>query len=1093
MKFQFTILFLLFSIFIVNAQLAPFVLSATSTNEICTNNGTISASVQNTTSGSTISYQVFRLPNLTTPISTNANTTGLSAGDYRVVATQTLVTPTGPQSNTEERTVTILNQIVNLSVNIIKSTSPSCGTSGTIIVETVTGNPVSYEIISGPILVSSQASNTFNNLPAGKYQFLITDNCGNFIKPEFTLILIDPVLTIAVATFPAVLTSCTNIQVSNVVTVASGATIAYPLLVVFTINPATGPSQVINETISTGNATTFNYIQNIPITSDSPFTYDISITDACGTTFSRNGNNVNPNPKLAITQQPGLCGFKFLLVDVRNYLPPYTLTVLQSPAGFVVNNFNSAHPGPFSTTPQFYGSISNPAPFGIYEFEVTDACGRKDRFSYDLIKEPIVPTAIGTNNGCGSVFGSMNISLPQNRKIVFAEITLAPAAYTPVPNNVSSFIDPVSGVLLIPNLPIGFYNFTIKDDCGDTFFLVNREVPAFVKQGLLVQERPNCVFGSASIRVQSGNGNLKSISITAAPSNYNQTLPYNVSNNINNGILYLTDLPAGTYTFSAIDICDYDLTITQQITGYNRTAPGFDVQRNCGTFDIRMFETSNGTNNGGFWLQRFNAATNSWQHPTTGAAYTEGSVPTSITGQSLANNATSFNFTATGIFRILKTFETFNFGIASNTTKTCIDELGQFEYDGSLKIVGAYTLDCAGGTGNSSMVIDVLGVPPYNFQIIEKDGAPFSVNNGSNNTFTGLAQGTYRVQVTDKCIGKTATFTLSNLTGLARAFSTTNFLDCRTDLSNTSTFDLTTKKADILGPQSANMYNVTFHLSQIDAQNGTNVVANPNFFANTTNPQNIFARVTHKTLTGCYATTNFRLFVGRKPLLATQPTYIVCDDRSLTLTVEAGYDRYLWSTGATTNAISVSAAGDYTVTATNVYAASDTCSNSLTIKTTLSGRAKTIEIKTQDWTDNTNSIEVIATGNGTYEYSLDDIVYQQSNVFLNLRPGLYTVYVKDKDECGKVPKTVALLNYPNFFTPNGDSYNDFWKIKFSSLEPKLYTYIFDRFGKLITGFDVSSIGWDGTMNGQPLPADDYWFVVNREDGRVYKGHFTLKR
>ena len=1089
------LLFFTFMTFVTNAQLLPFTLNVNSTNETCINNGTVSASVQNTTSGSTISYQVFKLPNISTPISTNPNTTGLSAGDYKIVATQTLITPQGPQTNFEEKTVTITNQIVDLSVNITKSNVSSCGTKGSIIITTSTGNPVSYEIIGGPVLMASQSSNQFNDLPAGKYQIRIVDSCGNSIKPEFTLVLIDPALSISGSSFPPILTSCSSIDVKNTVTVATGAEVAYPLTVVFTIHPPTGADQIINQTIPSGPVNSFDYIQNIAIASSASFTYDIKITDACGSVFQKLDNIVNPNPKIDISDLPGKCGLKFLNVSVKNYVPPFTLNFLQSPIGFSPIAYNASHPGPFSTTNVLYGDLANPTPFGTYEIEVTDACGRKDQYKYILKKDPVEPSAIGINNGCGSVLGSMFISLPQSRKIVFAEITAAPAAYAiPLPNNVSSLIEPIIGSLTINNLPIGLYNFTIKDDCGDTFFLVNKEVPAFVKQGLIVEQYPNCVFGSGSVKILSGNGILKSISVTSAPANYNQNLPFVVSNNIKNGILYLSDLPAGSYTLSGIDACDYLLTTTINIIGYDRTSPGFLIQRNCGTFDIALAETSNGVQAQAFWLQKFNSATNSWQHAVTGFAYVEGTSPNAATGLPLTNNSTIFNLTTIGTYRILKTFQSFDFGTSNNVTKTCIDDLGQFEYNGSLQILGAYTLDCEGGSGNSSMIVDVVGVPPYNFSIIERNGLPFFVNNGANNTFVGLTQGSYKVEVTDKCIGKTATFTLSALTGLAKAFATTNILDCRTDGNQTNTFDLTTKKSTILGNQNPNNYNLTFHLNQPDVQNGANQIANPNFFANTSNPQTIFARVVHKTLTGCFATTNFKIFIGKTPKLSPQPTYILCDDRKLTLTVEAGYDSYLWSNGLKTNAIEISSAGDYTVTATNIYAASQTCSNTLTIKTVLSGKAKTITINTQDWTDNTNSIEVTATGNGVYQYSLDDVTYQDTNVFSNLLAGFYTVFVKDnKNACGTRFENVALLNYPKFFTPNGDGFNEFWKIKFSSFEPKLYTYIYDRYGKLITGFDVNSFGWDGTFNGQPLPADDYWFVVNRQDGRVYKGHFALKR
>jgi len=36
-------------------------------------------------------------------------------------------------------------------------------------------------------------------------------------------------------------------------------------------------------------------------------------------------------------------------------------------------------------------------------------------------------------------------------------------------------------------------------------------------------------------------------------------------------------------------------------------------------------------------------------------------------------------------------------------------------------------------------------------------------------------------------------------------------------------------------------------------------------------------------------------------------------------------------------------------------------------------------------------------------------------------------------------------------------------------------------------------GWDGMLNGKPLPADDYWYNINLADGRIVKGHFALKR
>ena len=53
--------------------------------------------------------------------------------------------------------------------------------------------------------------------------------------------------------------------------------------------------------------------------------------------------------------------------------------------------------------------------------------------------------------------------------------------------------------------------------------------------------------------------------------------------------------------------------------------------------------------------------------------------------------------------------------------------------------------------------------------------------------------------------------------------------------------------------------------------------------------------------------------------------------------------------------------------------------------------------------------------------------------------------------------------------------------------------IYDRFGKLLKQIKPLSVGWDGTYNGYTVLSDDYWYVIELENGRTVKGHFTLKR
>lgn len=151
-------------------------------------------------------------------------------------------------------------------------------------------------------------------------------------------------------------------------------------------------------------------------------------------------------------------------------------------------------------------------------------------------------------------------------------------------------------------------------------------------------------------------------------------------------------------------------------------------------------------------------------------------------------------------------------------------------------------------------------------------------------------------------------------------------------------------------------------------------------------------------------------------------------------------------------------------------------------------------VKTTNFSANNNTAIIEYTGNSEYEFSIDGNYYQDSPEFLNLPAGNYTAYANDKNGCGVSNLfPFIILDYPKFFTPNGDGFNDFWTIKNLNLLPKATINIFDRYGKLLKQFNSSNLNWNGTLNGHLLPADDYWFNLIFEDGENIKGHFSLKR
>jgi gliding motility-associated-like protein len=93
------------------------------------------------------------------------------------------------------------------------------------------------------------------------------------------------------------------------------------------------------------------------------------------------------------------------------------------------------------------------------------------------------------------------------------------------------------------------------------------------------------------------------------------------------------------------------------------------------------------------------------------------------------------------------------------------------------------------------------------------------------------------------------------------------------------------------------------------------------------------------------------------------------------------------------------------------------------------------------------------------------------------------------------------VGFPKFFTPNGDGINDTWNIEGIGTLNDPTVFIFDRYGKLLKQLDETSPGWDGTFNGRPMPASDYWFRLEYSGGlandapsvNILKSHFTLKR
>jgi len=334
-------------------------------------------------------------------------------------------------------------------------------------------------------------------------------------------------------------------------------------------------------------------------------------------------------------------------------------------------------------------------------------------------------------------------------------------------------------------------------------------------------------------------------------------------------------------------------------------------------------------------------------------------------------------------------------------------------------------------------------------------------------------------------------------------------------------FDTSTLTDDLLGPnQTLADYDIIFTYFDED---GNTLTSTDNKLRNPFNISTLLGKVDvvieNKLNRSCPATAELYFVVNPLPEFTVDDDAIVCLNLPpIRIGVESASDVYTYTwehtnlngttsafapndpTSANNDHILIGEGGTYHVTATTTDGTN--CSRTLSIEVEESEIATVTldDITVEDLTSDNNNTITIDTSNlglGDYEFAIDDPFgpYQNDPFFEQVRPGIHTIYIRDKNDCGIAEIEVSVIGYKKFFTPNGDGIHDTWRILGirEDFQPNSRVYIFDRYGKLIKELDPITEGWDGTYLGRPMPQTDYWFRVFLEDGREFKGHFSLVR
>ncbi len=331
--------------------------------------------------------------------------------------------------------------------------------------------------------------------------------------------------------------------------------------------------------------------------------------------------------------------------------------------------------------------------------------------------------------------------------------------------------------------------------------------------------------------------------------------------------------------------------------------------------------------------------------------------------------------------------------------------------------------------------------------------------------------------------------------------NTSTFYTCDEDVNDSilsGTFDL-----EMIKTTNYPGYDVYFYASLNDASLEQNPISG-NF---TTEPSTLYVRLENNNT--CQGVEQLDLEIHPTPKVILEDEYILCTNRPpLEINAETGFSTYTWVSviNGQENVIDnnetlyVFSPGEYKLYIGNNFnsgGTTTTCTSSKSFTVLPSNNATIKNIDINDLSNN-NTVSVFVTGDGDYEYAIDNETgpYQDDHVFNHLSAGVHKVYIRDKNGCGISQKEISIIGYPKFFTPNGDGVNDTWQLVGVNelLQKQAVVMIYDRYGKLLLQLPSSPyVTWNGTFKGKQLPSSDYWFKIYVEDGRIYNGHFSLKR
>lgn len=209
---------------------------------------------------------------------------------------------------------------------------------------------------------------------------------------------------------------------------------------------------------------------------------------------------------------------------------------------------------------------------------------------------------------------------------------------------------------------------------------------------------------------------------------------------------------------------------------------------------------------------------------------------------------------------------------------------------------------------------------------------------------------------------------------------------------------------------------------------------------------------------------------------------------------------FLWSTGGSLPALTVTSTGTYWLLVSNAVC-SDTDSVTVTINSFPGADAGNNQTITQG-----ASVTLTATGGTSYVWTPSSGLKPDTGAAVIASPDTTTTYyvsVSDSNGCTSVDSVTITVEkrcghvfVPSAFSPNDDNQNDVLYVRAECVRD-LFFAVYDRWGEEVFKTTDITKGWDGKLRGKPMQNDVFVFYLKisySTGGQdVKKGNITLVR